>query len=69
MGEAGALTRRSATPWIVWGAGLVAYIAAVVHRSSFGVAGLADTVRHPGTWLGFWTHMIGGVSGNVVVLM
>ena len=33
------------------------------------LAGLADTVRHPGTWLGFWTHMIGGVSGNVVVLM
>ncbi len=32
-------------------------------------AGLAATVRHPGTWLGFWTHMIGGVSGNVVVLM
>ncbi|HEY0119632.1 MAG TPA: MFS transporter [Cellulomonas sp.] len=32
-------------------------------------AGLADTVRHPGTWLGFWTHMIGGMSGNVVVLM
>jgi nitrate/nitrite transporter NarK len=33
------------------------------------LAGLSDTVRHPGTWLGFWTHMIGGVSGNVVVLM
>ncbi len=32
-------------------------------------AGLGDTVRHPGTWLGFWTHMIGGMSGNVVVLM
>ena len=32
-------------------------------------AGLGDTVRHPGTWLGFWTHMIGGTSGNVVVLM
>jgi len=33
------------------------------------LAGLADTVRHPGTWLGFWSHMLGGVSGNVVVLM
>ena len=33
------------------------------------LAGLGATVRHPGTWLGFWTHMIGGVSGNVVVLM
>lgn len=53
MGEAGALTRRSATPWIVWGAGLVAYIAAVVHRSSFGVAGLvaADRFRVDATVL------------------
>jgi nitrate/nitrite transporter NarK len=33
------------------------------------LAGLGDTLRHPGTWLGFWTHMLGGFSANVVVLM
>ena len=42
-------------------------VAPVTGPSRF--AGLGDTVRHPGTWLGFWTHMIGAVSGNVVVLM
>ncbi len=53
MSEAGGVTRRSATPWIVWCAGLVAYIAAVVHRSSFGVAGLvaADRFRVDATVL------------------
>lgn len=45
MGEATAGTRRPATPWVVWSAGLVAYIAAVVHRSSFGVAGLVAADR------------------------
>lgn len=45
MGEATAGTRRSATPWLVWSAALVAYIAAVVHRSSFGVSGLVAADR------------------------
>lgn len=43
--------------------------AAPVPQGPSRFAGLGDTVRHPGTWLGFWTHMIGGMSGNVVVLM
>jgi phage shock protein PspC (stress-responsive transcriptional regulator) len=43
--DARAVARHSATPWIAWGAGLVAYIAAVVHRSSFGVAGLVAANR------------------------
>lgn len=34
-----------------------------------GLAGLGDTLRHPGTWLGFWSHQLGGTSGTVVVLM
>lgn len=33
------------------------------------VAGVADTLRHPGTWLGFWSHLLGATSGHVVVLM
>ncbi|WP_179951049.1 MFS transporter [Xylanimonas oleitrophica] len=33
------------------------------------LSGLGDTLRNPGTWLGFWTHMIGGVSANVFVLL
>jgi len=33
------------------------------------LAGLGDTLRHPGTWLGFWTHMLGQAGINVFVLM
>nr|EJI96623.1 major Facilitator Superfamily protein [Rhodococcus sp. JVH1] len=31
--------------WLVWGVGVVAYIVAVLHRTSFGVSGLAATER------------------------
>jgi MFS family permease len=31
--------------WIVWGVGLVAYIVAVLHRTSFGVSGLEASAR------------------------
>lgn len=31
--------------------------------------GLAATLRHPGTWLGFWTHMLGQCGINVFALM
>ncbi|MFZ2177664.1 MAG: MFS transporter [Rhodococcus sp. (in: high G+C Gram-positive bacteria)] len=31
--------------WLVWGVGVVAYIVAVLHRTSFGVSGLAATDR------------------------
>ncbi len=34
-----------------------------------GLTGLGDTLRHPGTWLGYWSHMLGGTSGTVIVLM
>ncbi|MFB4297166.1 nitrate/nitrite transporter [Actinomadura sp. NTSP31] len=36
------LERRSAPPlaWALWGVGVLAYVAAVLHRTSFGVAGL-----------------------------
>ena len=34
-----------ATPWLVWGAGLVVYVLAVAQRSSFGVAGLEAAHR------------------------
>ncbi|WP_245993306.1 MFS transporter [Xylanimonas allomyrinae] len=37
--------RTSATPWLVWAAGLAVYVLAVAHRSSFGVAGLAAADR------------------------
>ena len=36
---------RGARPWLVWSAGLLVYIVAVAHRSSFGVAGLAAQSR------------------------
>lgn len=31
--------------WLVWGVGVIAYIVAVLHRTSFGVSGLAATER------------------------
>ncbi|MFF2028142.1 nitrate/nitrite transporter, partial [Streptomyces sp. NPDC058171] len=31
--------------WLVWGVGVVAYIVAVLHRTSFGVSGLAASER------------------------
>ncbi|NED98914.1 MFS transporter [Phytoactinopolyspora halotolerans] len=36
------ISRRA---WIVWGVGLVAYIVAVLHRTSFGVSGLEASAR------------------------
>lgn len=42
---------------------------APVSRGPSRMAGLTDTLRHPGTWLGFWSHMLGGVSPQVVVMM
>lgn len=41
---------------------------APVGRSSLA-AGLAPTLRAHGTWLGFWSHMLGGFSINVFGLM
>ncbi|WP_129669930.1 MFS transporter [Phytoactinopolyspora endophytica] len=35
----------SCRAWVVWGVGLVAYIVAVLHRTSFGVAGLDASAR------------------------
>ncbi|WP_323961540.1 MFS transporter [Arthrobacter sp. JZ12] len=32
-------------PWIIWGAGVLAYLIAVTQRTSFGVAGIAATER------------------------
>ncbi|RZS60826.1 cyanate permease [Xylanimonas ulmi] len=34
-----------------------------------GLAGLGATLTSPGTWLGFFAHLLGGVSPNVFVLM
>ncbi len=31
--------------WLVWGIGVFAYIVAVLHRTAFGVSGLAATER------------------------
>jgi len=36
---------------------------------SSGLAGLGDAVKNPGTWLGFFCHMLGGVSSTVFMLM
>lgn len=36
---------NSARSWLVWGVGAFAYIAAVLHRSSLGVAGPAAAER------------------------
>lgn len=35
--------------WLVWGAGIFAYIVAITHRTSFGVAGLVATERFDAT--------------------
>lgn len=32
-------------------------------------AGFAAAIKHPATWLGFFAHMLGGVSSTVFVLM
>ncbi|GAA2160734.1 MFS transporter [Actinomadura napierensis] len=47
------LERRSAPPlaWALWGVGVLAYVAAVLHRTSFGVAGL-DAVHRFGASAG-----------------
>jgi len=44
MGGTG--TVRSARPWIIWSIGLAAYVTAVLHRTSFGVAGLVAIDRY-----------------------
>lgn len=36
-------------PWLVWGAGVLAYLIAVSHRTSFGVAGIEATERFNAT--------------------
>ena len=36
---------------------------------SSGFAGLGVAVRNPGTWLGFFCHMLGGMSSTVFMLM
>jgi len=42
---------------------------AKVATPSSGLAGLGDALRNPGTWLGFFCHMLGGVSSTVFMLM
>jgi len=42
---------------------------ATVTTPSSGLAGLGDAVRNPGTWLGFFCHMLGGFSSTVFMLM
>lgn len=49
-------TTRAPGAWLVWGVGVVAYVVAVLDRTSFGVSGLAATERFgasPGTLSGF----------------
>jgi len=36
---------------------------------SSGLAGLSTALRNPGTWLGFFCHMMGGLSSTVFLLM
>lgn len=53
MTPTGAVTRRA---WIVWGVGVLAYVTAVLHRTSFGVSGLDAAARFdasPGSLSGF----------------
>ncbi|MFC5379390.1 MFS transporter [Aquipuribacter nitratireducens] len=38
-------TTRPALPWLVWGTGLLAYVVAVMHRTSLGVAGVEAQER------------------------
>ena len=42
---------------------------APVATPSSGLAGLGGALRNPGTWLGFFCHMMGGVSSTVFMLM
>lgn len=44
--SAGAVSRRA---WLVWGAGVLAYLIAVTQRTSFGVAGIEATERFNAT--------------------
>lgn len=43
MGDDGGMGTRRA--WVVWGVGVGVYLVAVLHRTSFGVAGLAAAAR------------------------
>ena len=40
---------NSKRAWLVWGVGIFAYIVAITHRTSFGVAGLVATERFDAT--------------------